>query len=66
VAKKRPTEEQTSRVLRQAESAARVGDICHEHGVSETTYYIWKRNDLTGEFLYTPGSRAWSSPWENG
>jgi putative transposase len=29
--------------LRQAESGTRVADICREHGVSEATYYVWKK-----------------------
>jgi putative transposase len=29
------------RALRQAEG--RVGDICREHGISEATFYIWKK-----------------------
>jgi putative transposase len=39
VAKKRRTEEQILRALRQAESGTKVGDICREHGVSEATLY---------------------------
>ena len=37
------TEEQILRALRQAESGTRIADICREHGVSEATYYIWKK-----------------------
>ena len=29
--------------MRQAESGTRVADICREHGVSEATYYVWKK-----------------------
>ena len=43
VAKKGHTEEQILRALRQAESGARVADICRDHGLSEATYYIWKK-----------------------
>ena len=43
MAKKGHTEEQILRALRQAESGARVADICREHGVSEATYYVWKK-----------------------
>src|SRR5208282_6048100 len=43
VAKKGHTEEQILRALRQAESGTRVADICREHGISEATYYIWKK-----------------------
>jgi putative transposase len=31
------------RALRQAEGGTRVSNICREHGVSEATYYVWKR-----------------------
>jgi putative transposase len=43
VAKKEHTEEQIMRALRQAEGGARVADICREHGVSEATFYVWKK-----------------------
>jgi putative transposase len=43
VAKKGHSEEQILRALRQAEGGARVADICREHGISEATYYIWKK-----------------------
>jgi putative transposase len=43
VAKKGHTEEQIMRALRQAEGGARVADICREHGVSEATFYVWKK-----------------------
>jgi putative transposase len=29
--------------LRQAEGGTRVADICREHGVSEATFYVWKK-----------------------
>lgn len=37
------TEEQILRAPRQAESGTRVSEICREHGISEATYYIWKK-----------------------
>jgi putative transposase len=37
------TEEQILRALRQAESGTKIADICREHGISEATYYIWKK-----------------------
>jgi putative transposase len=43
VAKKGHTEEQILRALHQAEGGTRVADICREHGVSEATYYVWKK-----------------------
>jgi len=41
--KKGHSEEQILRALRQAESGTRVSDICREYGISEATFYIWKK-----------------------
>jgi len=41
--KKGHTEEQILRALHQGEGGAKVADICREHGVSEATYYVWKK-----------------------
>jgi putative transposase len=41
--KKGHTEEQILRALHQAEGGAKVADICSEYGVSEATYYVWKK-----------------------
>jgi putative transposase len=39
-------EEQILRALRQAESERYAGGrYCREHGISEATYYIWKKKD---------------------
>ena len=43
VPKKGHSEEQILRALHQAEGGTRVADICREHGISEATYYIWKK-----------------------
>jgi putative transposase len=43
VAKKEPAGERIMRALRQAEGGARVADVCREHGVSEATFYVWKK-----------------------
>ncbi len=43
MSKKGHTEEQILRALHQAESGTKVADICREHGVSEATYYVWKK-----------------------
>lgn len=37
------TEEQIAYALRQAESGTPVADICRKLGVSEQTFYRWKR-----------------------
>jgi putative transposase len=42
--KKRFSEEQVVRILRQAEEAERtVAEVCKEHGVSQQTFYRWKK-----------------------
>ena len=43
MAKKGHSEEQILRALRQAEGGTRVADICREYGVSEATFYVWKK-----------------------
>jgi putative transposase len=43
MAKKARSEEQILWALHQAESGERVADICREHGVSEATFYVWKK-----------------------
>lgn len=37
------SEEQIAYALRQAESGTSVADICRQLGVSEATYYLWKK-----------------------
>ena len=37
------TEEQVSYALRQAEGGTPVADVCRQLGVSEATFYIWKK-----------------------
>ena len=37
------SEEQIAYALRQAESGTPVADICRQLGVSEATYYLWKK-----------------------
>ena len=37
------SEEQIAYALRQAESGTLVGDVCRQLGVSEATFYAWKK-----------------------
>jgi putative transposase len=37
------TEEQVTYVLRQAEAGTAVVDICRSMGISQATFYIWKK-----------------------
>jgi putative transposase len=37
------TEEEIVGVLRQVEAGARVVEICRKVGISQATYYLWKR-----------------------
>jgi putative transposase len=41
--KKRLSEEQIARALRQAEGGILVGEICRDLGISEPTFYRWKK-----------------------
>jgi putative transposase len=41
--KSRYTEEQISYVLRQAEAGTPVSDVCRGMGISEATFYTWKK-----------------------
>lgn len=37
------SEAQVAYALRQAESGTAVGDVCRQLGVSEATFYVWKK-----------------------
>jgi putative transposase len=37
------TEEQILFALKQADAGQPVGDVCRQMGISEATYYIWKK-----------------------
>ena len=37
------TEEQIIAVLKEGEAGAKVADLCRKYGISDATYYNWKR-----------------------
>jgi len=37
------TDEQIAYALRQVESGTAVGDVCRQMGISEATFYVWKK-----------------------
>lgn len=40
--KKRFTEEQIIKILKEQEAGLGTGDICRKHGISSATFYNWK------------------------
>ena len=56
--RKRHTEEQTIAILKEHEAGMDTGDLCREHGISEATFYNWRRpRDLGSEAPEGPGKR---------
>jgi putative transposase len=43
MAKRGHTEEEILRVLRDAESGTAVVEICRKHGISQQSFYLWKK-----------------------
>ena len=43
MAKRGHSEEEILRVLREAESGDTVVEICRKHGISQQTFYLWKK-----------------------
>ena len=37
------SEEQIAYALRQAESGTAIGDVCRQLGISEATFYLWRK-----------------------
>ena len=43
MSKRGHTEEEILRVLRDAESGETVVEVCRKHGISQQSFYLWKR-----------------------
>ena len=43
MAKKGHSEEEILRVLREAESGGTVVEVCRKHGISQQSFYLWKK-----------------------
>jgi putative transposase len=43
MARKGHTEEEILRVLREAESGDTVVEVCRKHGISQQSFYLWKK-----------------------
>lgn len=41
--RKRFTEEQIIGVLKESEAGAKVDDVCRRHGISQATFYAWRK-----------------------
>ena len=41
--RKKYTGEQIIAVLREGEAGAKIGELCRKYGISDATYYNWKR-----------------------
>lgn len=41
--KKRYSEEQIVKVLREVESGISISEVCRKHGMSEATLYLWRK-----------------------
>ena len=50
MARKRYTEEQIVRILKEATAGAKTKDLCRKYGVSENTFYAW-RNKFSGRTI---------------
>ena len=45
MAKRGHSEEEILRVLREAESGTTVVEVCRKHGISQQSFYLWKKKD---------------------
>lgn len=62
--KKRHSAEQVVGILREAEKAGSLGEFCRQQGISEQTYYRWKRK--YGGLSVTEARRIKQLEEENG
>jgi putative transposase len=42
MARRRHTEEQIIRILKESEAGAKTAELCRKHGISTNTFYKWK------------------------
>jgi putative transposase len=42
------SEEEILRALREAESGETVVEVCRKHGISQQTFYLWKKKKYAG------------------
>ena len=56
--KPRYTDQQIAQALRQAEQGTAVAGLCRKLGVSETTFYHWKKYAGMGDRRAAPGQAA--------
>ena len=55
------SEEQIAYALRQAEGGTPVGDICRQIGVSEATFYQWKKSSRIWASASCAGCGSWKT-----
>ena len=53
------TEAQIVFALRQADTGVTVAEVCRKMGISEATYYNWKKNTVAWACLNCGGSSSW-------
>jgi putative transposase len=57
--KSRYTDEQIAYALRQGETGTRVEEICRQMGISDATYYNWKRSLADWDQARSASSSSW-------
>ena len=59
--RKRFTNEQIAFALRQAENGATVDEVCRKMGVSEPTFFRWKKQFIGMGCRRSDGSNSWKT-----